>query len=86
MRWIETALCGAAAILMASPGLLRATPPTFGQVNIRRVTSPPPLEEFLQMKPSPAWEGKLAKVDRFIQRTPSDGEPATHPHRGLPRL
>ena len=27
------------------------------------------------MKPSPAWEGKLAKVDRFIQRTPSDGEP-----------
>ena len=29
------------------------------------------------MKPSPAWEGKLAKVDRFIQRTPSDGEPAS---------
>ena len=63
---------------MASPGLLFATPPpTFGQVNIRRVSSPPPLEEFLQMKPSPSWEGKLAKVDRFIQRTPSDGEPVT---------
>ena len=64
---------------MALPGLLGAAPPpTFGQVNIRRVSSPPQLEDFLQMKPSPAWEGKLAKVDRFIQRTPSDGEPATH--------
>jgi hypothetical protein len=79
VRWIGTALCGAAAIAMALPGLLLATPPpTFGQVKIRRVTNPPPLEEFLQMKPSPAWEGKLAKVDRFIQRTPSDAEPATH--------
>ncbi len=29
------------------------------------------------MKPSPAWDGKLAKVDRFIQRIPSDGEPAS---------
>ncbi len=79
MRGIGKALCGAAAIVMALPGLLLATPPpSFGQVNIQRVTSPPPLEDFLQMKPSPAWEGKLAKVDRFIQRTPSDGEPTTH--------
>jgi hypothetical protein len=79
LRWIAKALCGAAAIVMVLPGLLLATPPpTFGQVNIRRVASPPPLEDFLQMKPSPTWEGKLAKVERFIQRTPSDGEPTTH--------
>ncbi len=79
MRWIGTALCGAAAMVMALPELVFAIPPpTFGQVNIRRITSPPPLEEFLQMKPSPAWEGRLAKVDRFTQRTPSDGEPTTH--------
>ena len=79
MRWIAKALCGATAIVMVLPGLLLATPPpTFGQVNIRRVTSPPPLEDFLQMKPSPTWEGKLAKVKHFIQRTPSDGEPTTH--------
>src|SRR5262245_32526204 len=29
------------------------------------------------MKPSPAWDGKLAKVDRFVQRAPSDGEPVS---------
>ena len=80
MRWIGTALCGAAVIVMVLPSLLVASPPpTFGQVHIPRVPSPPPLEEFLRMKPSPAWEGKMAKVDRFIQRTPSDGEPTTHP-------
>ncbi len=79
MRWIARALCGAAAIVLTLPGLLLATPPpTFSRVNIRRVTSPPPLEDFLPMQPSPAWEGKLAKVERFIQRTPSDGEPTTH--------
>jgi Domain of unknown function (DUF5916)/Carbohydrate family 9 binding domain-like len=79
VRWIGRALRGAAAIVMALPSLLLATPPpTFGQVHIPRVTVPPPLEDFLQMKPSSPWEGKLAKVDRFIQRTPSDGEPTTH--------
>jgi hypothetical protein len=57
--------------------LLTAPPPNFGQVTIPRVSSPPTLEDFLDMKPSPAWEGKLAKVDRFVQRVPSDGEPVS---------
>jgi hypothetical protein len=35
------------------------------------------LEAFLEMKPDAAWEGKLAKVERYVQRTPSDGEPAS---------
>jgi hypothetical protein len=80
LGWIAKALCCAAAIVMALPGVLLATSSaTFRQINIPRVTAPPPLEDFLQMKPSAAWEGKLAKVDRFIQRTPSDGELTTHP-------
>ncbi len=29
------------------------------------------------MRPSAKWEGKLAKVDNFIQRLPSDGQPST---------
>jgi hypothetical protein len=74
-------LCYAAAALVVAMGLssplLATSPPAFGQVTIPRVSSPPPLEEFLEMKPSPAWEGKLAKIDRFIQRTPSDGEPVS---------
>src|ERR1700730_665710 len=79
VHWAGKGLCcTVAAIVMGLPDLLLAAPPpTFGQVNIQRVTNPPPLEDFLQMKPSPAWEGKMAKVDRFIQRTPSDGEPAS---------
>ncbi len=64
-------------ILCGLPSLVFAAPITFGQVTIPRVSTPPVLEEFLEMKPSPAWEGKLAKVDRFLQRTPSDGEPVS---------
>src|ERR1700704_1257611 len=68
----------AAAILIGLPPTLYAAPqPTFAQITIPRVSSPPRLEDFLQMKPDPAWEGKLVKVDRFIQRVPSDGEPAS---------
>ncbi len=75
----RTVLCGGSHRAMRLPGapLRRPGPPTFAQVKIQRVTSPPPLEDFLQMKPSPAWEGKMAKVDQFIQAYPSDGEPAS---------
>src|SRR5690348_18078075 len=63
-----------AGSLCSLPTLLFAAPITFGRVTIPRVATPPALEEFLEMKPSPAWEGKLAKIDHFLQRTPSDGE------------
>ena len=46
-------------------------------VSVPRVTEPPRLEDFLEMRPSAKWEGKLAKVDNFIQRLPSDGQPST---------
>ncbi|HUQ50007.1 MAG TPA: DUF5916 domain-containing protein [Terriglobales bacterium] len=46
-------------------------------VTIPRLEKAPELEDFLQMKPSAEWEGKLAKVDAFIQRDPKDGSPAT---------
>src|SRR3954453_12605991 len=54
--------------------LMFGAPINFAQVTIPRVSTPPVLEEFFEMKPGPAWEGKLAKIDRFLQRTPSDGE------------
>lgn len=71
--------CYAALIsgLILPGSLFAAPPPTFGQVTIPRVSSAPQLEDFLQMKPSPAWAGKLARVDRFVQRVPSDGEPVS---------
>ncbi len=65
----------ALAVFLLPAGLVAQ--PNFGQVSIPRVSQPPKLADFLEMKPSPAWEGKLAKVDRFTQRVPSDGEPSS---------
>ncbi|MBI1940986.1 MAG: carbohydrate binding family 9 domain-containing protein, partial [Acidobacteria bacterium] len=44
-------------------------------VRIPRVSQPPALEDYLDMMPSPAAEGHLAKIEGFKQRTPRDGEP-----------
>ncbi len=46
-------------------------------VAIPRVERPPVLEDFLDMKPRNGLDGKLAKVEDFIQREPKDGQPAT---------
>ncbi|MCI0488804.1 MAG: carbohydrate binding family 9 domain-containing protein [Blastocatellia bacterium] len=46
-------------------------------VTIPRVERPPKLEDFLDMKPSGETDGRLVKVEGFVQRTPRDGEPAT---------
>ena len=44
---------------------------------IPRITEPPSLEDFLEMRPSPEMEGRLARVEGFLQRRPRDGVPAT---------
>jgi hypothetical protein len=55
-----------------------ADPPNSHVVlTVPRVAEPPRLEDFLEMRPSAKWKGKLAKVDNFIQRLPSDGQPST---------
>jgi hypothetical protein len=46
------------------------------RVVIPRVDRAPQLEEFIGMTPPIEWQGKLAKVDNFIQRDPRDGSPA----------
>jgi hypothetical protein len=69
--------CAIAVTVFSFPTYGGASPPNFGQITIPRITRAPNLEEFLEMKPSPAWQGKLARVDQFIQRTPSDGEPVS---------
>jgi hypothetical protein len=47
------------------------------EITIPKVSHPPALEDFLDMRPSADWEGKLAKAEGFIQRLPSDGAPST---------
>ena len=64
-------------VLLISSAFASPPPANFGRIRIPRVSTPPPIEAFLDMKPSPAWEGKLAKADHFIQRIPSDGEPVS---------
>jgi hypothetical protein len=47
------------------------------QVRIPRVDAPLKLEDFLDMRPPAALEGRLAHVTGFIQREPEDGKPAS---------
>jgi hypothetical protein len=46
-------------------------------LRIPRVSNAPALEDFLQMGPSEEWEGKLARVQGFVQRKPDYGQPAS---------
>ena len=82
MRWMGKSVGRAVLIIVMSlPRLLLAAPPAFGQVTIPRVSTPPRLYAFRQLKPTPAWHGKMANLDRFIQRTPSDADPGPPPPR-----
>ena len=46
-------------------------------IRIPRVSTPPKIDDFLGMEPNAAWKDKLAKVDHFTQRIPSDGAPVS---------
>ncbi len=47
------------------------------EITIPRIDRPPTLEDFLEMAPASGLEGKMAKVEDFIQRDPRDGQPAS---------
>jgi hypothetical protein len=51
--------------------------PTFGQLNIPRLTTAPKLEDFLDMKPTAGWESRMLQVEGLKQRIPSDGAPVS---------
>ncbi len=57
--------------------VLAADSPNFGQLQIRRLSAAPKLDDFLEMKPDAAWDGKLLQVEGLKQRTPSDGAPVS---------
>ncbi len=46
-------------------------------LHIPRLTAPPELEQFLEMKPLTGAAVEMAKVDRFTQSQPRDGETST---------
>jgi hypothetical protein len=69
-RWLLLPLVCVAVRLYAADS-------DFGGIRIPRVNTPPHVEEFLNMEPSAAWKGKLAKAEQFHQRVPSDGAPVS---------
>ena len=52
-------------------------PRTFATLHIPRLDQRPTLEDFLEMRPTPVFAGKMLKVDGFQQRDPKDGTPVT---------
>jgi len=79
-KWMITGLALGLLALSATAGekpARPAVPPLPASVSIPRLDRAPTLEDFLDMKPGNGLEGKLAKVDTFIQQEPKDGQPAT---------
>jgi hypothetical protein len=65
------------ALFFHAPALsadLAPAPPT---VKARRLSRAPTLDDFLSMNPPGDLVGQMARVEGFIQRSPSDGQPAT---------
>lgn len=62
----------------AKSAAILPTPVVGQRLDLPRLEKAPTLEDFLDMKPNAAWAGKLLKVDKFIQREPTDGAPATY--------
>jgi len=76
----RVAVAGLLAGFLASSGVFagpRGARPVPSPLTIPRVDRAPNIEDFLDMKPSPAVEGRLAKVDQFLQNRPSDGQPSS---------
>jgi hypothetical protein len=53
------------------------TPQKFSALHIPHLERGPALADFLDMQPSPAFAGKMLKVDGFLQRDPKDGTPVS---------
>jgi hypothetical protein len=72
-RLLLLLVCALPRLFLAQTPLSQT--PEFGTVHIPRVASPPRLEDFLTMEPTPAWKDKLAMVEGLRQRVPTDGAP-----------
>jgi hypothetical protein len=74
---IKLGLLVACVALAAAAASAAPETSKFGTIAIPRIDIAPKLEDFVEMKPSPAFEGKLASVSGLIQRVPTDGAPST---------
>ena len=49
----------------------------FAMLHVPRLERGPAFADFSEMQPSPAFAGKMLKIDGFIQRDPKDGAPVS---------
>ena len=49
----------------------------FAKLHIPHLDQRPVIADFSSMQPSPAFAGKMLKVDGFLQRDPKDGTPVS---------
>jgi hypothetical protein len=71
-RLTISSIAAAGALLLAAPRVDAQS------VTVRRVTTPPQVEDFASAEHSPAVDG-LTPIDRLVQRSPVDGAPITEP-------
>lgn len=64
-------------LLSLAPALAADLTPSPPTVEAPRLSRPPTVDDFLSMGPNQGFDGKMALVEGFIQRSPNDGEPAT---------
>lgn len=64
-------------LLLAAGNLAAANLSPSPSATIPRVSRPPALEDYAEMEPNHEADGAMAKVEGFIQREPSDGQPAS---------
>ena len=63
-------------LLAATPSLAETVPVGERPVlTIPKLAAPPEFADFLDMRPSEATAASMARVDRFVQRWPDDGQP-----------
>jgi Domain of unknown function (DUF5916) len=66
------------ALLSSSPGQPgppKTSPAKFAPLRIPHLEKGPTLTDFFGMRPSPAFAGKMLKIEGFVQRDPHDGAP-----------
>ncbi len=68
-------LRAALILVLLSPHAAFPQTPSTGRptLEIPRVQAAPALVDFREMRPGPAWDGRLARVSAFVQTQPSDG-------------
>ena len=51
--------------------------PPSASITVPRVDRAPTLDDFAEMQPNGEMSGRLARIERFVQREPADGQPAS---------